>query len=611
MQEIKLNDMNIKERKNILSKINLTISFLFILFFGLLLLPNNVLAGNCCEKVITTYAGGMSGGSIGNSVESCANGESLTKDECASGVDSYSRTKATFLENASCNAEKTKCVADVAITEPAKTEPVFTPINFTFNVPLPGLESTMEVNPGVLPKYIEWLYRFIIGIAGLLAVFMITIGGLMWIFAGGNGSKIGKAREYIFGAIIGLLLAIFSYSILYIINPELVVNKFPDLTKVEKVEIEKPIDPGIISSIPNSNLVKVDDDEYAVLLPVVKQYQMLREDTNEAYKRALSCMKAKKQKLQIFYFTRSLEDQKRLYAGWIAKKPGFNLACNPANGINGCPHTSGAAIDVGCFSGYPCTQQMVQECFLQAGFCRLQSETWHFEYPLRSTGGGNLVGFSSDCSIIDKRYAKATFSTNDTSQIDNSIFDVKVTNDVTMIFPKNNPNIKNLVVFYHGITSDSECNGAANCGGSKDFQTTCNIVVNSLKNKNNIAIACANGHNKSASSWANSPSYFNKAIGEFNSKYGKNPDKYYAAGHSAGGRALAKLQIDSATDEKIEKFIYLDANYNGSIPECTSKVVGADTLINHQKLTLDCTNRIQNYTGQHYDAIGYIVNYLP
>lgn len=113
--------------------------------------------------------------------------------------------------------------------KPAETTPL-KPLKLKLNIAIPGLAEFsqgegVEINNETLAKYIGGIYKFFVGIAGILAVFMIVIGGVQWLFSGGNASKITSAKETIIGAIVGLLLAVGSYTILYTINPKLV--KFP------------------------------------------------------------------------------------------------------------------------------------------------------------------------------------------------------------------------------------------------------------------------------------------------------------------------------------------------------------------------------------------------
>jgi hypothetical protein len=58
-------------------------------------------------------------------------------------------------------------------------------------------------------------------IVGICALFMITVGGYMYITSAGNNATMGKAKSIITDAIIGLVLALLAYLIFYTINPNL------------------------------------------------------------------------------------------------------------------------------------------------------------------------------------------------------------------------------------------------------------------------------------------------------------------------------------------------------------------------------------------------------
>ena len=88
---------------------------------------------------------------------------------------------------------------------------------------------------GGLPQYIAGIYNFGLMVAGFLAMVMIMIGGFMYIAAGGNQTIIGKAKERIFNALIGLVILLLSYTILNTINPDLVNQARSKATLGEKV----------------------------------------------------------------------------------------------------------------------------------------------------------------------------------------------------------------------------------------------------------------------------------------------------------------------------------------------------------------------------------------
>ncbi len=73
-----------------------------------------------------------------------------------------------------------------------------------------------------LANYISELYSFIVGSIGIFAAVMIMFNGLRWVSAAGNASRIAEAKDGIVSALIGLFLALISYTILIQINPYLV-----------------------------------------------------------------------------------------------------------------------------------------------------------------------------------------------------------------------------------------------------------------------------------------------------------------------------------------------------------------------------------------------------
>lgn len=71
-------------------------------------------------------------------------------------------------------------------------------------------------------QYIEAAYKYLIAFAGVMSVVMIMHGGLTLVLSGGSSEKITHAKQKILRSLVGLFLAVTSYSLLYLINPELV-----------------------------------------------------------------------------------------------------------------------------------------------------------------------------------------------------------------------------------------------------------------------------------------------------------------------------------------------------------------------------------------------------
>jgi len=65
------------------------------------------------------------------------------------------------------------------------------------------------------------LYNLALAIVVLSAVFMVSIGGFMYLTSAGNTSAMGTAKGVIFDALIGLIIALTAWLLLNVINPDL------------------------------------------------------------------------------------------------------------------------------------------------------------------------------------------------------------------------------------------------------------------------------------------------------------------------------------------------------------------------------------------------------
>jgi hypothetical protein len=104
------------------------------------------------------------------------------------------------------------------------TKQLLTP---TLNVPIPDLTFSPILDDGnaltisFIGEYISGLYKYLLGVATLIAIVMIMIGGLQYTFAA-SGGEVGKAKKRITDAATGLVLLLSVYMILYAVNPQLV-----------------------------------------------------------------------------------------------------------------------------------------------------------------------------------------------------------------------------------------------------------------------------------------------------------------------------------------------------------------------------------------------------
>jgi hypothetical protein len=85
-----------------------------------------------------------------------------------------------------------------------------------------GKAYTPDGSTAMIGQYIRAIYKYAIGIVGILAAVVLMIGGIMWIVAGGSSTMIGEAKSWIGASLTGLVIALCSYLILATVNPALV-----------------------------------------------------------------------------------------------------------------------------------------------------------------------------------------------------------------------------------------------------------------------------------------------------------------------------------------------------------------------------------------------------
>jgi len=93
---------------------------------------------------------------------------------------------------------------------------------YTPLVSIPGVGSPKNIS-----QYLVGLYNFLLSIVGIVAVLMFIIGGFKYLTAAGNPSAATDAKDTIYNAAYGLILAIMSWVIVSTINPDVLVIKKP------------------------------------------------------------------------------------------------------------------------------------------------------------------------------------------------------------------------------------------------------------------------------------------------------------------------------------------------------------------------------------------------
>ncbi len=113
-------------------------------------------------------------------------------------------------------------------------------LKFTPQVGIPGFmsEYVFEENSAIpIVELMKSLFKYGIQVIGLLAMVVIIIGGFIWATAAGNSNKVGEAKQWIFSGLGGLVLILFSYTLLRTINVKLVNFNVPTIEAITGIKI--------------------------------------------------------------------------------------------------------------------------------------------------------------------------------------------------------------------------------------------------------------------------------------------------------------------------------------------------------------------------------------
>lgn len=89
--------------------------------------------------------------------------------------------------------------------------------------------ATQYLSPAIAPNppantdfggYLQWMFKTGVIMAGVLAAFFLVLHGFRYMFTDNISNK-GELRKKMYDVILGLVLALATYSILYAINPAL------------------------------------------------------------------------------------------------------------------------------------------------------------------------------------------------------------------------------------------------------------------------------------------------------------------------------------------------------------------------------------------------------
>ena len=153
---------------------------------------------------------------------------------CRTGGECCARNDATAQKIRSANITSTikdptlrnKALEAIGVTPISSGSSTASNYNYTLLEKIPGVDST-NLN---FASYLSAIYKLAIWIVGLCALFMFLVGAFMYMLSAANTSKVGSAKSIMQDALIGLVLALASYLILYVINPDLVNLRLPTVS---------------------------------------------------------------------------------------------------------------------------------------------------------------------------------------------------------------------------------------------------------------------------------------------------------------------------------------------------------------------------------------------
>lgn len=104
-----------------------------------------------------------------------------------------------------------------SVTLAATGDDVIGPVNVPGNFPGAGVTSAAQAQEK-LTEFVRGLIRMAFLIGGVGVLFFFAIGGIRWIFSGGDKQQIDQAKSMITAAIVGFVILALSYLVLLLIG---------------------------------------------------------------------------------------------------------------------------------------------------------------------------------------------------------------------------------------------------------------------------------------------------------------------------------------------------------------------------------------------------------
>ena len=309
--------------------------------------------------------------------------------------------------------------------------------------PIGNIAEVQDQDSGGLSNFFNLLIKIVIALAGAIAVLMVIVGGIQYLGTDSIWEK-GESVSRMTGAIGGIILLLCSYTILYIINPDL-VNIRIGMKKVSESEWD-------ISAIAIEQDSLVDNDtthstgqricnsqssckstcstyctgtgkntkcNYNKTVPGVmdpnnaKKIDGIKNISAPSNVTASSSVIEGLKKLSTVFDKENKGYSAKIISGYRPINRQLEIACSDLNKVpsyvaypGGSNHGTGVAIDIYLEqNGSPlsyCTlanSKKMDEMMSSAGWVRYTKEAWHYEY---GTNAGTTRCVSPNCPQAEK-----------------------------------------------------------------------------------------------------------------------------------------------------------------------------------------------------------------
>jgi len=204
-----------------------------------------------------------------------------------------------------------------------------------------------------IAQYIQGVYKYGLGVGGILAAIVLMAGGLLWLVSAGDASKISQAKDLILGSVTGLIILMGTYLILDQINPDLnnlksVSLKMLETTNFSDAEVSTPDDQAENPYQEGCNAARNGDlsicrgygeQEPGKMMNIAGTNLKAKSEIVEKYNAAMACVREKNSGKNLFGVS----------AAW--RSPARQISIKAEKGTQAAPpccsnHGKGTALDI-------------------------------------------------------------------------------------------------------------------------------------------------------------------------------------------------------------------------------------------------------------------------